>query len=102
MPYLFRVRLAGVAAPEIRGATSADEKRAAIAARDALRAAILGELVTLTVYGLDKYGRLLASVVHDRTGDVSRWLLEAGYVRPYDGWKRGEWTRQTDKVCLHN
>ena len=102
LPYLFRVRLAGVDAPEIRGATSADEKRAAIAARDALRAAILGELVTLTVYGLDKYGRLLASVAHDRTGDVSRRLLEAGYVRPYDGGKRGEWTRQTDKISLRN
>ena len=51
--------LPGIDAPEIRGAISAGEKRAAFVARDALRAAILGELVTLTVYRFDKYGRLL-------------------------------------------
>ena len=75
----------------IRSAASADEKRAAIAARDALRAAILGELVTLTVYSFDKYGRLLASVAHDRKGDMSNWMLEAGHARLYDGGKREMW-----------
>ena len=75
----------------IRSAASADEKRAAIAARDALRAAILGELVTLTVHGFDKYGRLLAAVAHDHEGDMSQWMLEAGHARPYDGAKREAW-----------
>ena len=94
MPYRFSVRLSGIDAPEIRGAASADEKRAAIVARDALRAAILGELVTLTVYSFDKYGRLLASVAHDHKGDMSNWMLESGHARPYDGGKREMWEIQ--------
>ena len=94
IPYRFSVRLSGIDAPEIRGAASADEKRAAIVARDALRAAILGELVTLTVYSFDKYGRLLASVAHDHKGDMSNWMLESGHARPYDGGKREMWEIQ--------
>jgi endonuclease YncB( thermonuclease family) len=91
VPYLFNVRLSGIDAPEIRGAISAGEKRAAFVARDALRAAILGELVTLTVYRFDKYGRLLAAVAHDSKGDMSRWMLEAGHARPYHGGRREAW-----------
>lgn len=91
IPYRFSVRLSGIDAPEIRGSTSAEEKQAAIAARDALRAAILGELVTLTVSSFDKYGRLLAAVAHDHRGDMSQWMLKAGYARPYDGGKRETW-----------
>ena len=90
-PYLFNVRLSGIDAPEIRGAISAGEKRAAFVARDALRAAILGELVTLTVYRFDKYGRLLAAVAHDSKGDMSQWMLEAGHARPYHGGRREAW-----------
>ena len=96
MPYRFSVRLSGIDAPEIRGAASAGEKRAAIAARDALRTAILGELVTLTVYSFDKYGRLLASVAHDHKGDMSHWMLETGHARPYNGGKREMWEMMYD------
>ena len=85
------MRLSGIDAPEIRGAISAGEKRAAFVARDALRAAILGELVTLTVYRFDKYGRLLAAVAHDSKGDMSQWMLEAGHARPYHGGRRAAW-----------
>ena len=81
----------------IRSAASADEKRAAIAARDALRAAILGELVTLTVHSFDKYGRLLASVAHAHEGDMSHWMIDAGHARPYDGAKRGAWMVKREK-----
>ena len=91
IPYRFSVRLSGVDAPEIRGGASTDEKRAAIAARDALRTAVLGEIVTLTVYSFDKYGRLLASIAHDHKGDMSQWMLETGHARPYDGGKRESW-----------
>ena len=96
MPYRFSVRLSGIDAPEIRGAASADEKRAAIAARDALRTAILGELVTLTVYSFDKYGRLLASVAHDHKGDMSHWMLATRHARPYNGGKREMWEMMYD------
>ena len=56
-----------------------------------LRAAILGELMTLTVYRFDKYGRLLAAVAHDSKGDMSQWMLEAGHARPYHGGRREAW-----------
>jgi len=90
-PYRFALRLLGIDAPEIRG-VSDREKQAALAARDVLRAAILGEIVTLDVSaGFDKYGRLLAVVRHDRYGDVSRMLLEHGHALPYDGGTRAGW-----------
>lgn len=95
IPYRFSVRLSGIDAPEIRSAASAGEKSAAIVARDALRAAVLGEPVTLTVYSFDKYGRLLAAVAHDDKGDMGRWMLEAGHARPYDGGKREIWEIET-------
>ena len=84
----------------IRSAASADEKRAAIAARDALRAAILGELVTLTVHSFDKYGRLLADVYYTEPNpnpestllprtkygtNLAEALLTEGLAVPYDG-----------------
>ena len=84
-PSLFSVRLLGIDTPEIRGAASAGERRAALAARDALRAAVLGKLVTVDVRGVDKYGRLLASVTGDFVGDLSSLLLDAGHAVPYDG-----------------
>ena len=62
-PYLFKVRLAGIDAAEMRGG-GPEEKVAAVAARDALREQVLGKIVTIVPTGeQEKYGRLLASVV---------------------------------------
>ena len=54
-------------------------------------AAVLGEYVTLAVSGTDKYGRLLAAVVHDRIGDMSSLLLRQGHAVAYDGGRRDAW-----------
>jgi len=83
MPRLFKVRLAGIDAPEIRGGSGA-EKQAAIEARDFLRGNLLNKCVTLSDVKLEKYGRLLATVSH-KGNDVSQMLLNRGYAVPYDG-----------------
>ena len=85
-PFLFRVRLAGIDTPELRGGSPA-EKEAAIAARDWLRERVLGKCVTLEEVGLEKYGRLLARVVH-KGKDVGSLLLAEGHAVPYDGGKK--------------
>ena len=82
-PYLFKVRLAGIDAPEMRGGSAA-EKEAAIAARDYLRERICNKCVTLSNVETEKYGRLLCTVKH-RGKDVSRLLLDRGFAVPYDG-----------------
>ena len=82
-PFLFKVRLAGIDAPEIRGGSIA-EKQAALEARDFLRNLTLNKNVTLSNLEKEKYGRLLANVKH-RGRDLSRVLLECGHAVPYDG-----------------
>ena len=89
-PRLFSVRLVGVDTPEIKGVT-AEEKAAALAARDALRGRVLSRMATLTVKGNDKYGRLLADVADETGEDMSAWLIENGYGRAYDGGRRWAW-----------
>ena len=90
-PWLFKVRLVGIDAPEMR-AKDAAEKAAATEARDALRGEILNTIVDLDVQpNLDKYGRILARVTRQRgclggrKEDMSTWLLDRGYAVPYDG-----------------
>jgi endonuclease YncB( thermonuclease family) len=63
-PWKWKVRLNGIDAPEIRGGSAAT-KAAAKASRDALRAEIDGQPITLTGVSYEKYGRLLATVHHN-------------------------------------
>jgi micrococcal nuclease len=81
--YLFKVRLAGIDAPEMRGGSDL-EKQAAIAARDWLRQMIEGRAVTLEKVTTEKYGRLLATVMH-RGRNVCHALVEQGHAVSYDG-----------------
>ena len=83
-PCLYKVRLAGIDAPEIRGGSVA-EKEAALAARDFLAALVLNKGVTLSELATEKYGRLLARV-HCRGRDLSEVMLErGGGVYAYNG-----------------
>ena len=81
--YKFRVRLRGIDCPELR-TRDFDEKRQAEDARDMLKDRILEEVVHLHDVSVDKYGRLLATVLH-RGEDVSAWMLARGAAVPYDG-----------------
>ena len=85
------VRLAGVDAPELRGAC-ARERRLARAARDLVAARIGGRPVTLRDVRYGKFaGRVVARV---RTADgapLAEALIRAGLGRAYDGRRRLPW-----------
>lgn len=81
-----RVRLRGVDAPEIR-TKDKKEKRKAVESRDYVRGLIEGKVVDLSVYGYDKYGRVLGDV--DISGEsLSGLMMKNGYARSYDGGQR--------------
>ncbi len=94
-PRLFKVRLARIDTPEMKGKdVSEKEKKLAIQARDALREKILGKFVRLENVALEKYGRLLAEVVEEKTTcfgwrragkNWNQWLLDEGHAKLYDG-----------------
>ena len=89
-PHLFKVRLRGIDAPEIRS-KSAEEKAAAVAAKAFLESRVLDHVVILENVGTEKYGRLLATVKY-RGRDLSHELLKAGHAQPYEGGKKPEWS----------
>ena len=88
--WIWRWRLVGLDAPEIRRAGCAAERAAGIAARDRLAAVLAqGRVVRLAPqrWRLDKYGRVLARLEVDGE-DVATLLIAEGHARPYDGRSR--------------
>ena len=86
-----RVRVAGVDAPELRGAC-ARERALAIAAREFLVATVGDAVVTLTDIRYDKFGgRVLARVENAEGESLSALLISAGLGRVYSGGKRASW-----------
>jgi micrococcal nuclease len=79
----YRIRLNGIDAPEIKG-KSAEEKKAAIYARDRLREKIFGKIVTVANCGEEKWGRVLADIYLEGE-HINQWLLNEGLAVPYDG-----------------
>jgi endonuclease YncB( thermonuclease family) len=85
-----RVRLAGIDAPELRGACGAERHRA-IAARDRLIELVAGRRVSLRQVSADKYfGRVVAEVVTD-SGEIGEMLRREGHAAPYGGRRRPSW-----------
>ena len=85
------VRLRGIDTPEKRG-KCAVEKEAALQARDRLRELVEGKTIQLIDISGDKYfGRVLASIQTEDTGDVSRQLLEDGLAVRYNGKTKQDW-----------
>ena len=87
------LRLKGIDCPEMRGRGPA-EKEAATCVRDAVRACCLDKICTITPYGVDKYGRLLADVVLPDGGDLAQLLLRHNLARPYAGDTRCPFTSE--------
>jgi micrococcal nuclease len=86
-----RVRLRRIDAPEMH-ARCDDERRGAMAAREALARILSEGGVGVTRVGQDKYGgRVDADVSTARTPDVAEALLARGLARRYDGGRRGSW-----------
>lgn len=85
----FQVRVAGIDAPEIKGATP-EERALAARARDLVHSLCLHRVLDLTCEGLDKYGRVLARVSVDGA-DVGQRLIAEGLAKPYAGGRKEAW-----------
>jgi len=84
-------RLDGIDTPEIRTKV-AGEKVAAYAARDRVRALVLGKKVTLqSISKPDKYGRLLVRVWSDEGLCVNDLLISEGHAIAYNGGTKTSW-----------
>lgn len=81
--YRFSVRLNGIDSPEIKGKTDT-EKKLAKQSRDALHNFIYGKIVKLENVSMEKYGRLLATVICEGV-NVNTWMLDNKYAVCYDG-----------------
>lgn len=84
----FKIRLAGIDTPEIKG-----HDKGAMEARHALAEKVLNRIVEISVTGQDKYGRLLAFIYVDGD-DVCAWLIKHGYAVAYDGGKKTVFEKQ--------
>lgn len=90
--WIWRWRLAGLDAPEIRKAQCPAEREAGRAAAQRLGEIIAaGRTVRLAPvqWRLDKWGRLVGRLEVDGQ-DVAAILIAEGYARPYDGRSRRE------------
>ena len=97
------LRIAGIDTPEIRTskkkrdgtprteASRANEKKAAIAARDAVRTLITDNDYRFTIQNvdMDKYGRVLADVFVGQV-NVAEYLILKGHAIRYDGGRKEE------------
>jgi endonuclease YncB( thermonuclease family) len=94
--YQMRARMAGYDSPEMKPLKTApyrdEEKKAAVAARDALIDRIGGQMVHIHCGGFDKYGRLLITVYKPcgflglKDGfNINEWMIVEKYGVPYDG-----------------
>lgn len=97
--WMWRWRLVGIDAPEIRRAACPAERAAGIAARDRLAALIAGGTRVRLVpvqWRRDKYGRVLGRIDVDGA-DVTAMLIAEGHARAYDGRsKREGWCSATE------
>ena len=78
------VRVLGVDAPEIRGKTECEKKRAREAKAAVAALLTQSKRVDLVNVGRDKYFRILADVHADGVS-LREHLLKSGYAYPYDG-----------------
>jgi micrococcal nuclease len=83
-----KVRLRGIDTPELRGKCPSEIERAE-AAKQAIAELAAGR-VTLRKIGVDRYGRLLATVRTREGKDIGSTLVNDGHARVWRG-KREEW-----------
>jgi micrococcal nuclease len=81
--YRFSVRLNGIDCPEIKGKND-DEKELAQKGKKAMSDLVLGEVVQLEGVKLEKFGRLLATVMYNGH-DLNQWMLDQHFALPYGG-----------------
>lgn len=82
----FRVRLAGIDAPEIHTHNEA-ERQAGCMSRAFLSSLVLNQAVIVNQTGQDKYGRILARITCNGI-DINEKMLQEKHARPYFGGKK--------------
>lgn len=90
----WRCRITGIDTPEIKS-LNVKEQDLAKSARDCLTSLILDKNVMADTKGFDKYGRLLVDITVNFEGhtiNVSQYLIEKGYAKPYFGGTKSDWT----------
>ena len=93
---LVLVRVAGVDVPELAKGCAAS-RALAIEAKSKVEGIIEGHQITLFNIQSDKYfGRVVADVRIDGSGDLASLLLADGLARPYGGKKRCGWCGEAD------
>lgn len=102
----FTCRLVGIDTPELR-AKSRAEKILAKVAREEVKSIMLNRVLSVTINGNDKYGRLLLRVRTDEVDDVSKHLIDAGLAVAYDGGRKSsvnwgnmlkDWMHRTNAI----
>ena len=75
-----KVRLLGVAAPEVRGA----QREEGLVSRDALTSKIINKWITLRTEKdkKGKFGRWLGTVILEGE-NINEWLINEGYAKEY-------------------
>ena len=81
--YRFAVRLNGIDCPEIKGKND-DEKELAQKGKKVMSDLVMGEVVQLEGVKLEKFGRLLATVMYNGH-DLNQWMLDQHLALPYGG-----------------
>lgn len=89
--YKWNCRLIGVDTPELRTKNTL-EKEHGYLVRDKLREKINDQIVQLKCEDLDKYGRLLVTVLCDEGQcNINEWLIQNDYAFAYDGGTKRSW-----------
>jgi endonuclease YncB( thermonuclease family) len=83
-------RLAGIDAPEMRGAKCDAEKELAVKAKSYLSRLIIEEPLTVQVIGFDSFDRAL-TLLQTKEGSVTDLMLEAGLAVVYDADNPADW-----------
>ena len=85
----FSCRLAAIDTPELRSRDPCEKELACIA-RDVIKGVLLHRLVTVSIKGIDKYGRLLVELSTEKCENVSAFILSQGLAVEYNGGKKPE------------
>lgn len=61
-----------------------------------------GKVLVLVSKEVDKYGRVLGEIKTDKDESLSKWLIDNGYARVYNGEKKIPWTQEQIQKILNN
>lgn len=101
----YNIRIGGIDAPELHSKVP-EEAALSKKGKDYLSNLLLYTIVRVEFKDFDKYGRALADIYiltsptskSFQESSVSQILIKGGYVRPYNGGTKEEWSSFIDKI----